>query len=374
MSQEMIQLHAQTFQLPLKHQAKHAMASFTQSASVLVKLNDGQHLGLGEGCPRSYVTGESLESCLAQLYSWRDAIEAIETLDLAAIAQLGQALNPAQAHNAAWCALEGALLDLHAKRLNQSVEAALGLPTEPRTLRYSAVLPDASLETLRALASRFLMLGMTDIKLRADQDPEVLAAKIAMIEQLALEQPAASAQPLRLRVECNNLWAKDPDAAHRALSPIAHKLCAIEEPLAAGQLDALSALSQSLKLPIILDETLLALKAPDALRALPGQWIANIKVSKLGGLQRTIALIQQLHAQGTPVILGAHIGETSILTRAATCAARATAQLFAIEGAFGEHLLTQDAVSPSLSFGRGGLLTTEPERQDTRGWGLTLTA
>ena len=51
--------------------------------------------------------------------------------------------------------------------------------------------------------------------------------------------------------------------------------------------------------------------------------------------------------------MGAHVGETSILTRAAlTVAAHAGDALLAQEGAFGTTLLRRDLVSPVLMFGR----------------------
>ena len=60
------------------------------------------------------------------------------------------------------------------------------------------------------------------------------------------------------------------------------------------------------------------------------------------------------------VIVGAHVGETSLLTRAGmTVSNGARDLLVAQEGAFGTHLLARDVVEPPLMFGPGGVLDVD---------------
>src|SRR3954465_8847536 len=61
-------LTAHIIRLPLKRSFKHASAVRRDSENVLVRceLTDGT-TGWGEGVPRSYVTGETPDGCLAQL-------------------------------------------------------------------------------------------------------------------------------------------------------------------------------------------------------------------------------------------------------------------------------------------------------------------
>jgi L-alanine-DL-glutamate epimerase-like enolase superfamily enzyme len=80
-------------------------------------------------------------------------------------------------------------------------------------------------------------------------------------------------------------------------------------------------------------------------------------VSKMGGLIRAIELIDEARARGIGVIVGAQVGETSLLTRAALTAARAAGDLLvAQEGAFGTFLLERDVCDPPLMFGAGGVI------------------
>ena len=62
------QLTAYVVRLPLKRPFTHASATRQESENVLVRceLADGT-IGWGEGVPRSYVTGETPDGCLAQL-------------------------------------------------------------------------------------------------------------------------------------------------------------------------------------------------------------------------------------------------------------------------------------------------------------------
>jgi hypothetical protein len=62
-------------------------------------------------------------------------------------------------------------------------------------------------------------------------------------------------------------------------------------------------------------------------------------------------------AAGIDVVVGAQVGETSILTSAGLTAAHAAGDLLvAQQGAFGTHLLARDVCDPPLIFGAGGVL------------------
>lgn len=77
----------------------------------------------------------------------------------------------------------------------------------------------------------------------------------------------------------------------------------------------------------------------------------------MGGLVRSLEVLERMRGSGLRVIVGAHVGETSLLTRAALTVANAARDLLvAQEGAFGTHLLEYDVADPPISFGAGGIL------------------
>ncbi|HYD82624.1 MAG TPA: enolase C-terminal domain-like protein, partial [Opitutus sp.] len=127
---------------------------------------------------------------------------------------------------------------------------------------------------------------------------------------------------------------------------------------------------------IILDESMLRAEQLRELAADAKRWILNVRVSKMGGLVRTLELLGEAKRRGIRVIVGAHVGESSVLTRAALTAASAARDvLVAQEGAFGTHLLARDVVDDSLMFGAGGVLQMEQTGiSGASGFGLTIAA
>jgi L-alanine-DL-glutamate epimerase-like enolase superfamily enzyme len=88
--------------------------------------------------------------------------------------------------------------------------------------------------------------------------------------------------------------------------------------------------------------------------------VVNLRISKHGGLLRSIKMAESARARGLAVIIGSHVGETSLLTRTAlTLAAACGDQLLAAECGYGSYLLRRDLTDPALRFGRRGVLKTQ---------------
>ena len=110
---------------------------------------------------------------------------------------------------------------------------------------------------------------------------------------------------------------------------------------------------------IILDESLVVGAQLQQLQVDRENWIINLRVSKMGGLLRALDIARSASEMGISLIIGAQVGETSLLSRAALTVAHAYPKtLLAQEGAFGTRLLEQDICSPPIMFGPGGLLNS----------------
>jgi L-alanine-DL-glutamate epimerase-like enolase superfamily enzyme len=360
----MIELDAAALRLPFRLTVKHASASRARGASLWVTARRGGHTGLGEGCPRDYVTGETPQSCQGFLRRWLPQV-AQGVLDVQRLRAFVEAQRRELDRNpAAWCAVECALLDLFARQAGQSVEALLGQPEPGGVYTYSAVVNSGQVEASVAQIKRYAAHGMFDFKVKLSGDLEADRARLAAIAAL----PGQGVP--RVRLDANNLWAGDPRAARAYLEALGCAgLAGLEEPLAPRDVEGLSHLSQVLDLPIILDESCCTVEDLALFAQAPGRWIANLKVSKVGGPLRALELVEALRTLGWPVILGAHVGETSVLVRAAQLVARAVGPgLMAQEGAFGDLVLERDMTAPSLKFGPKGELSTLTPLE---GWGLT---
>ena len=110
------------------------------------------------------------------------------------------------------------------------------------------------------------------------------------------------------------------------------------------------------------------------IRDTPDFWILNLRVSKLGGLIRSLDFLTQARSLGLQLIIGAHVGETSVLSRAGlTLASAAGDAMVTMEGAFGIHLLEYDVCDPPLMFGKDGILRPDEWHLSTaKGNGLEI--
>ncbi|HEU0198955.1 MAG TPA: alpha/beta fold hydrolase [Burkholderiaceae bacterium] len=380
---EPIRLHFSELRVPLKATFRHASAARTHGESLWVEAARGAQRGYGEGCPRAYVTGETRASCRQWLGTWQQSIErectSIETLR----AWLAEHTDAVDASPSAWCAIECALLDLFAREREQSVEALLGRPQPGGPHVYSAVIGNDELWKTRFLIDQYCILGLSDFKVKLEGELEVDREKLNSIAELTAWH---GLRDVRVRVDANNLWADTPERAQDYLRALDCCLFGVEEPVRPRDIAWQSRISVGLETPVILDESLCRMADLERYDGVPGRFIANLKVSRVGGVLRALRLVEALRTRGWPIIIGAHVGETSVLTRAAMLVAAAAGDhLAAQEGAFGSRLIEREPVSPSLKWGRGGRLdlrrpyaevTTEglqltPPQAWSRGWGLT---
>ena len=361
-----LRLHRLTIPFTAAFRHGSAVRTATQAVWVEARARDGV-VGVGEGCPREYVTGEDLESAAAFVRHHAEAVcrdvGSVETL-AAWVAEHAAVIDE---HPAAWCAIELAVLELLARRAGVPVEQVLDAPAPTGTFHYSAVVGDSAPDRFRAAVGRYREQGFTDFKLKLSGDATRDRDKIVALRE------AGDREALRIRVDANNLW-EDAETAARYVTGLDTSFVGIEEPLPANAVDQMRLVSERTGSPIILDESLLRVGQLAALAVDPNRWVVNVRVSKMGGILRSLRVVSRARELGVPVIVGAQVGETSVLTRAALVVARAAGRdLLAQEGAFGTHLLCEDVAEPPLMFGRAGILDADAHGLSTQaGWGLTL--
>lgn len=350
-----------SFPVPFKAVFRHASARRDRAENLIVRaLGDDGETGYGEGCPRAYVTGETLATAKAFIAEHAAGLAAAtaNVADLRAWANAHRAAiddNPA-----AFCALETAALDLLGKHLRQPVEALLDLPPLSGRVQYSAVLGDAPYPAYWWLARRYRRQGFTDFKIK-------VAGKLRR-DQRKIRTLAGGP---RLRLDANNLFA-DAAAAAAYFQRLPAGIFAIEEPVQAGDLDGCRRIGDATGAKIILDESLARAEQLSALDDAE-RWIVNLRVSKMGGLLRSLDVVLAARQCGVGVIVGCQVGETSILARAGLTAVQALGPaLVACEGAFGTHLLQRDLATPSVMFGAAGVLDTARLPQAGGGFGLRI--
>lgn len=345
-----VSIRAKSLDIPFKLAFTHASASREATQSLWVEARDaGGATGHGEGCPREYVTAETLDGSLdfvaGHEREWLQSIDDVTSLRR----WVADNRRSIDRHPSAWAAVELALLDLMGKQTGESVETLLGLPELSGRFRYTAVIGDSPLPRFQAELARYLQAGFRDLKIKLSGDATRDRQKTKTLRKAGIE-------PASVRADANNLW-QDADRAVSDLAELDFAFAAVEEPLRAGDYTGMATIAAAHHCAIILDESLLRIEQLPALAAYQAPWIVNLRISKMGGLSRSLALADAIRGAGLKMIIGAHVGETSLLTRAALTVANAFRDiLVAQEGAFGTHLLERDVVDPPIMFGAGGIL------------------
>jgi L-alanine-DL-glutamate epimerase-like enolase superfamily enzyme/pimeloyl-ACP methyl ester carboxylesterase len=354
MSKQTIHIEAVPLQVTLKTTFRHAAATRDEGESIWVQARRNGSKGYGEGCPRVYVAGDELESSVQWVKDNFSAGKvAFETLeDLKQWVEDNDAV--IDKYPSAWCATEMALLDLFSREKGCTVETLLELDGYNLCGRYTAVLGDDKKWKYTTLADQYLIRGLTDFKIKLNGNLERDREKLHILEDLRIQH---NVKDIRIRFDANNLWKDRCDEAIAYLTALGVRAFALEEPVGSRNVGDMSKISIALGLPVILDESLCTLDDLSLYGNAPGKFIANIKISRVGGLIRALRFIAELKKLGWPIIIGCHTGETSLLTRAALVASSAAGEnLIAQEGAFGDYLVEREPVEPILKFGREGLL------------------
>lgn len=334
--------------IPFKQTFSHASATRKMTEAILVKAeSENGMIGYGEGCPRSYVTSETIQTANQFFVEKKPEVINVDNVyDIRKYVQENDVLiskNPA-----AWCAIELALFDLLGKENGQSMEALLCIPELSGIFQYTAVLGTIELESYKKQLQQYVHTGFKDYKIKVSGELDKDKQKIDALRELGAK--------IRVRLDANNLW----EAAEEAIDYIKaldYPFFAIEEPLKANDYNGCQFIYAALSIPIILDESFLKIEQFEYIADFPDNWIINLRISKMGGILRSLAITEKANSLGVPVIIGAQVGETSILTRAALTVANAYRDiLLAQEGAFGTHLLENDITEYPIMFGKAGEL------------------
>jgi muconate cycloisomerase len=335
--------------IPFVEAFSHSATDRRASDSVVVRVRDEAGTeGFGEGTPRPYVTGETVATMLDHLgrQLWpRVAGRALPpTGHLAGLAALlgDTALAGAIAPNAARAALELAVLDCALRRTGRSL--ATVLPPRRSRVTYSGVVTAGSLERAVQHARRMRAIGMRHVKVKVGFDDDV--ARIAAVRQ-------ALGPDVSLRLDANGAWTL-PRAIEvlNAVAPLG--VAAVEQPLPRGPVADLARLRAETPVPVMVDESLVTTADAEALIEAKAADFFNIRISKCGGLARSLALAARAAEMGIGIQVGSQVGETAILAAAGRQLAAALPEVAFVEGSFGTLLLTDDVTVDSVRFGHRG--------------------
>lgn len=277
----MMKLHIEIEHWPIAGTFRIARRSATETAVVLVTLEQNGHIGRGE-CGPNVRYDESADSVAAQLEAARAQVET--GVDRQALQSL---LPPGAARNALDCAL----WDLDAKRTGAPVWRLAGL-NEPGALTTAYTLsidtPEKVLDAAEAAAGRPVL----KIKLAGDGDD------LARLRAVRAATPQA-----KLIVDANEALTLD---SLREMLPtlVALRIDVIEQPLPEADDAVLEGFDSPI--PLCADES--CHTAADVPRLARRYAMVNIKLDKTGGLTEALALRDTARQAGLGIMVGCMLG------------------------------------------------------------------
>lgn len=340
--------------IPLRFQfAQSNNRASHSSSSAIVELHTTEGLvGFGEACPRMYVTGESMQSLEKDLQGISPQLAdlRLERMEdwqrqLADWRRLG--VGPS-----ALCALELAGIDLLCQFHQQSLAQQFELSDVGTPIRYSQVIPMFKPTKMAKLLERIQHLQPASLKLKASDELEDNLENIRLLR-------ACFGEEVSIRLDVNAGWTLE-NAMAFIPAFLELGVNSFEQALPAEERAGLQLLTQRFggEAQIMVDESLLTFE--DAHYFLEHQLgnHFNLKISKLGGIFSALEIYRLAAANGVPCQLGAHFGETSLLSMAGIVLTKLAGPMSANEGALGEMLLERDIIHPSVQQDNKGHLDT----------------
>jgi muconate cycloisomerase len=350
--------------IPLRGKVRHASHARSDTHSIVVccRLDDGT-VGWGEGLPRAYVTGETIETAWEQFRTadwprmlgqrFADLSEAIALCDQIQFNAVGQPGQRDCFGNSLRCAVELAVLDAAARSCGRPlsdvtslVAETTGLRQSRERVRYSAVL--TSLAPLKAVLRglAFRLFGFNQCKMKVGVAGTDDRAAVLRVRR-------ALGSRFDLRVDANEAWSCRELESH--VSPLAPLgITSLEQPVPHGEVNGLAAIRPHLGVPVMLDESLCS--QSDAEQAIERETcdLFNIRLSKCGGFIPSLRIAAIAARAGLGYQLGCQVGETGILSAAGRHFATSVAVIRHLEGSFDRLLVAERLTVEDLTFGWGG--------------------
>ncbi|MBE0669956.1 MAG: dipeptide epimerase [Anaerolineales bacterium] len=279
--------------IPYPHPFKIALAVMNSARNIVIRVHDSDGLvGVGEGCPPRFVTGEAPETAFeaaklyAQILIGKNPME-IDTR----LRELEQYMlkNPAIR-----CAYDLALYDLLAKHAELPLYALLG--GEKKVIYSNRTIGIDSPDKMAAIAKQHVENGTKAIKVK------VGTGKAEDIERIrAIREAIGNGVPLRL--DANQAW--DEITTINILTALAeYEIEVCEQPLPYWNIEGLKRVRERSPIAIMADESIF--DAHDAFRLASHGAVDyfNIKLAKSAGIHGAMKINAIGEVAGIKCMLG----------------------------------------------------------------------
>ncbi len=355
-----VELTAIQVQIPLRKPIRHASHTRTNTDNIVVRcVLEDRTEGYGEGVPREYVTGETIDTAWDLLRGSDLGSQVEPCADFARAAALAERLQLAPIPgderncqgNAARCAVELAVLDAYGKHFGEPLAAVTRLLApdlyQPRPwVRYSGAIMATGGFKLRLTARKMWFFRFKQIKVKVGIEGQDDVHRLGAVRSCA-------GRKMDLRVDANEAWAPD-EVVQRIHELEPFRISSVEQPVPHARVGVLADVRRQVRVPIMLDESLCSLFDAEQAAAQGTCDLFNLRLSKCGGFIPTLRLAQFARARGLGCQLGCQIGETALLSAAGRQFASSVADLRSVEGSYDRHLVREALGTKDITFRWGG--------------------
>jgi L-alanine-DL-glutamate epimerase-like enolase superfamily enzyme len=204
--------------------------------------------------------------------------------------------------------VDTALVDWAARARGISVSELFGAPFRPENATNQSLFVSNDAH-LRTMAERYVARGFRKLKLRVGaQSLREDCARLALLRELF-------GDGIELAIDANGTWPPD-DAIANLREMARFDLAYAEQPIAAGNWEAVLRLADASPVPIMLDESLTSPDDIDRVIEARGKLWAHLKIIKLGGITPAVSGARRLAAAEVPFMIG-QMNEGAAATAAA---------------------------------------------------------
>ena len=277
--------------VPLVEPFRISSGAVADKDGIVVRIETDDHVGYGESSPMSgsFYSSDTPESCWNELRN--HIVPAFLKQQFMSAMAAVDWVNATPGSNFAKVGLETALWDIEAQRHGKPLYELLGGRHKPVESGLAVGLYDDTADLLHAIA-RYLQDGYKRVKIKIERGRDVDLVRAVRTEF----------GDIPLFVDANGAYDMSDIRVFEALDD--QGLMMFEQPFAGPMLEELAALQKRVNTPVCLDESLETEGDVRRAIALGSVRIANIKIQRVGGFSRALAIYEICRESDIPVWVG----------------------------------------------------------------------
>ncbi len=329
--------------------------------------DQGTVIGYGEGAPREYETGRSLDTITEKaienvisfanksLFPWEfnEVIEIFKFID---------SLPEGREFNAAICALETSLIDLFGKYQNKYALDYFQDDFRVDSINYGATIPLVDKPRLMEICRLVKKWGVNHLRIKMGKFFNQNKQAIDTVCQFF-------GKNCELRIDPNSLWDRDLAFKHIPLIED-YNVKIVEEPMSPSNpaLVEFADVMDTMGVILMACHSAPTLKDVIRVREKGVCKMLNVKLSRSGGFRRALEIINYLRKNGLYFQIGCHLGESGLLSSAGRILCLLCGDAMYYDGSYDRFILKENITYDDVGFGKNA----KAEPLNTPGMGVVV--